>query len=81
MVDIVWKAKTSQYATGYAAFVGAIRVGGTERSLRRNEGWNASCVLPGVAISPDFVTQGTETDARKIVELAVHRWFKLAGLE
>jgi hypothetical protein len=81
MIDIVWKEKTGKYATGYAAFVGAIRVGGTERSLDRDLGWNASCVLPGVAIKLDFVAQSTETDARKIVELAVRRWLKLAGLE
>jgi hypothetical protein len=81
MVDIVWKERTGQFATGFGAYVGSIAVGTTSRSFDRVKGWQATCILPGVAIKPDFALQVTEADARKIVELAVRRWLKLAGLE
>lgn len=78
---ITWVENKGQYATGYIAYFGKIKIGSTSRSLDRKRGeWLAHFSLPGITIMQAFTHQATEADARKIVELAATKWLTNAGL-
>ena len=78
-IKIEWKAKPDDFGkTGYQAFVGSINVGGTRRGKASTRGGSfmASIRLPDVSIPETYRNQLTEANARKVVEVAVNKWFE-----
>jgi hypothetical protein len=69
---IIWKKKNGP---GHFAVLGTIRVGATERSITKGHLWTCSVILPGIAIGGAYRYHTNETDAQKIVELAINKWF------
>lgn len=74
-MKIIWKDTLS----GSSAMLGQVCVGGTFRVAEGKH--RALCNLPYVSIETAFQYQSSKKDAQTIVDLAIDRWVKLAGLK
>lgn len=77
MMKIKWKDQGR--AVGSVAMVGNIRVGSVRPyQLKTNPNFRlflATCLLPGSPIPGNYERHNSEADARKVVELAIQKWF------